>query len=214
MEKSDIGLKLMSLYRDISKSRHSHNDGASNSVYDDPDTSSVEDMTTAILSSLDNRDFDEALSLLDEWEFDYPLENEGTSLYKYLRSEYYLRLLDGEECFTETVSNLNEAIDAAAAFFKANEEEGHAMDDVAIELSNRLKNIKESIDQDNLEEEGLQISELEEPVVLPVQEDETTRGLIIRALKRHNKKYKYLSSEAGYLLRCICNELGIEEPID
>ena len=101
MAKSDIGLKLMSLYRDITKARHNNDSGrASNDLIEDPDTSTVEGMTVAILSSLDNRDFDGALTLLNDWVMNYPLEKEGTCLYNYLRAEYHLRLLDGEEVFT------------------------------------------------------------------------------------------------------------------
>lgn len=163
MTNSDIGLKLLSLYRATTKARH-NNDSSKDSNYSFKHsyTSTVDGMTTAILSSLDNRDFDNALTLLNEWVMSYPLEKEGTSLYNYLRAEYHLRLLVGEEVMTEFVDNLNDAIDAANTFFIANSEERHAMDDLAEELSNRIKGIIESIGKD-LKETGLEILGLDEP---------------------------------------------------
>ena len=100
MTKTDIGLKLMSLYQDITKARHNNDSGrTSNDIIKEPDTSTVEGMT-------------------------------ATS-----------------------------------------------------------------------------------PVILPKQNDETRRGQVIRAIKRHTYKYGYLNSEAKHLLQCICNEFGIHEPI-
>lgn len=164
MTNSDIGLQLLSLYRDTTRARHNNDsDKDSNASFKYPDTSTVEGMTTAILSSLDNRDFDNALTLLNEWVMNYPLEKEGTCLYNYLRAEYHSRLLDGEENMTEFADNLNAAIDAANTFFIANSEERHAMDDVAEELYNRIKRIIESIRQDDLKETGLEILDLDEP---------------------------------------------------
>ena len=174
MVKSNIGLKLLSLYRDITKARYNNDSSrTSEDLFENPDTSTVEGMTEAILSSLDSRDFDEALTLLNDWVMNYPLEKEGTSLYNYLRAEYHLRLLDGEEVFTETVNNLNEAIDSANSFYFANESEGHAMDDVAKELSDRLKCIIKSINQDDLKDMGLTIMMLDEPSILHAQSDLT-----------------------------------------
>lgn len=174
MTKTDIGLKLLSLYRAITKARYNNDSGRlSEDLFEDSDTSTVEGMTVAILSSLDSRDFDEALTLLNDWVMNYPLEKEVTSLYNYLRAEYHLRLLDGEEVFTETLNNLNEAIDSANSFYFANKSEGHAMDDVAKELSDRLKCIIKSINQDDLKDMGLTIMMLDEPSILHAQSDLT-----------------------------------------
>ncbi len=64
MAKTDIGLKLMSLYRDITKARHNndtrHNNDsgrASNDLIKEPDTSTVEGMTATapvVFPNIDN----------------------------------------------------------------------------------------------------------------------------------------------------------------
>lgn len=171
MTKTDIGLKLLSLYRNITKSYHNNEWISPNSLFEIPDKSKVEGMVTAILSALDKRNFNKALTLLNEWTMNYPLEDEGTSLYNYLRAEYHLRLLDGEESIEQFAANLNDIIDAANTFFSANSEERHAMDNVAEELYNRIKGIIESISQDDLKEAGLEILCLDEPQLLPIKPD-------------------------------------------
>lgn len=55
MTKSDIGLKLLSLYRDITKSYHNSECISPNNLFKITDTSKVEGMATAILSALDKR---------------------------------------------------------------------------------------------------------------------------------------------------------------
>lgn len=60
MAKSDIGLKLLSLYRDITKACHNNDSGrASNDLIKEPDTSTVEEMTAAITVVLPNKDNEE-----------------------------------------------------------------------------------------------------------------------------------------------------------
>lgn len=168
MAKSDIGLKLLSLYQDITKSDSNIDRISPNNLFEASGTSKVERMIRAILFALDNRNFDEALTLLNDWAMNYPLEKEGTSSYNYLRAEYHLRLLDGEEIMTEFIDNLNDAIDAANMVFIANSEEHHAVDDLAEELFNDIKRIIETICQDDLKETGLEILGLDEPQLLQI----------------------------------------------
>lgn len=213
--KSDIGLKLLSLYRDISGAK-SKPSNKFVSVYemDDFDTTTVEGMTSAILSNLEKGDCDEAYTLLNEWTMNYPLENESTILYNYLSVEIFLRMMDGETELDKNESYLNSAIDAANTFFMVNSDEGHPMDEVAAEIHERLLNIIASFDDDTLDEEELSIEELESPTILPQIEDVSIEGKIKRAIELHKHKYgNYLQDNERNIIKEICKQLELNPTI-
>ena len=171
------------------------------------DTTTVAGMVRAISIALERGDCDEAYTLLDDWTMSFPLENESSALFHYLRVETYLRQMDVEDDDVEYANLLNSVIDSANDFFLANSDSGHAMDDEARGIYRRLAELIASLDL--MEIDDLKVKELELPELLPVEYDVTPSGLIRKALKRHTNKYGYLNFEARHLLRCICNEFGI-----
>ena len=207
--KTDIGLKLLSLYRDITvMTSKTKNSIVSIKESDDFDISTVEGMTSAILSSLETGNCYEAYSLLTEWTMNYPLENESSIQYNYLSVEIFLRMMDGVDDVETSVRNLNLAIDAANTFFMVNSGEGHPMDEIAKEVHERLLNIIGSFDDDTLEEYELRIENLESPILLPLKEDISIEGRLKKAIEKHKRKYgNYLQNNERNLIKEICTQL-------
>lgn len=210
--KTDIGLKLLSLYRDITvMTSKTKNSIVSIKESDDFDISTVEGMTSVILSSLETGNCDEAYSLLTEWTMNYPLENESSILYNYLSVEIFLRMMDGVDDVETSVRNLNLAVDAANTFFMVNSDEGHPMDEIAKEVHERLLNIIGSFDDDTLEEYELRIENLESPILLPLKEDISIEGRLKKAIEKHKQKYgDYLQNNERSLIKEICTQLGAD----
>lgn len=188
MTVTDIGLKLLSLCRDITvMTSKTKNSIVSIKESDDFDISTVEGMTSAILSGLETGNCDKAYSLLTEWTMNYPLEDESSILYNYLSVEIFLRMMNGVDNVETIVRNLNFAVDAANTFFMVNSDEGHPMDEIAKEVHERLLNIIGSFDDDTLEEYELRIENLESPILLPLKEDISIEGRFKKAIENTSR---------------------------
>lgn len=186
------------------------------------DYSDMEKIKESVMQALDRLECDEALSILEGLE-DVIAEgdeelcdlDEGKLMYLYLLAETYIRMKDGCEEDEEEVECLNNAIEAANAFFKINSEQGHPMDEEAEDIHSRLMALSD-YDEEYLEELGVSINRLDAPEILEIKEeisepDDSIHGKIKEAVKRHKSKYDdWLSDRDRNLLHEIGRSLDIE----
>ena len=98
----------------------------------------AESIKEAILKAIDKKDTKSAMELVNHWEANFPLEQEGRSLFLYTKDQALISCMEAAKDQNEKMKYLSKAIETCNQFFAANESEGFPMDSEAEKMWFRM----------------------------------------------------------------------------